>query len=58
MKYTIARLREPSTYATLAAMLGAFGLSVEPGVLQNLTLAGTGLSGLLGLLLPERPAPR
>jgi len=56
MNYIIKRLREPSTYATLAAMTAAFGLSVEPGVVQNVTLAGTGVAGLLGMLLPEKPS--
>jgi hypothetical protein len=50
----IARLREPSTYAALAAGLSTVGVTLSPGALQNLTLAGTALSVLLGVLLRER----
>lgn len=55
MSRLIASLREPSTYAALAALLGTVGISLPPGLVQNVTLAGTGLAGLLGVFLPEKP---
>jgi hypothetical protein len=49
-----ARLREPSTYAGLAAVLGVFHLSTDPGLLHSLTLIGTGIGGLIAFVLPEK----
>lgn len=54
LKYFISRGKEPSTYATLAATLGAIGISLSPGLLQSLILVGTAISILLGIILPER----
>ena len=48
-----ARLREPSTYAGLAAVLGVMGLSTDPGLVKNLSMIGMGLGGLVSFLLPE-----
>ena len=48
-----ARLAEPSTYAGIAATLAAIGIHLDPSVAKNLTLAGTGIGGLLAFLLPE-----
>ena len=48
-----ARLREPSTYAGLAAVLGVMGLSTDPGLVKNLSMVGMGLGGLVSFLLPE-----
>lgn len=53
MAYLISRLREPSTYASLAAVLGALGVSMPAGVVQAVTLAGTGLAGAAAILMPE-----
>lgn len=54
MTYIITRLREPSTYAGLGALLGTFGVVMPPGMVQNITLAGTGLAGIVAALLPDR----
>lgn len=56
MRYLIARLGEPSSYAALAAMLAGFGLQIPPGIVQNVTLACTGIAGLAGVLLKDKGA--
>jgi hypothetical protein len=56
MKYLINRLKEPSTYAGLAALLAAFGLHVEPGILQAIVAMATGLAGLASILVGEKSA--
>lgn len=48
-----ARLQEPSTYAGAATMLSAFGLSLDPGILHDIVLVGTGLGGLVAFVLPQ-----
>lgn len=53
MKALASRLKEPSTWATIFAALAAVGVSLDPGLMQNITLAGSGVAGLLGFLLPE-----
>ena len=49
-----ARLREPSTYAGAAAIFAYFGMNVDHGLLQNITMIGTGLGGVLAFTLPEK----
>ena len=56
MKYLINRLKEPSTYAGLAALLAAFGFHVEPGILQAVVAMATGLAGLASILVSEKSA--
>jgi hypothetical protein len=51
-----ARLREPSTYAGLAAVLAVFHLSTDPGLMHDLSLIGTGIGGVISFVLPEQPA--
>jgi hypothetical protein len=56
MKYIIDRLKEPSTYAGIAAMLAAFGLHVEDSMIQVFVSLATGLAGVVSILLSEKPA--
>jgi hypothetical protein len=53
LSWLSARLQEPSTYAGLAAMLSAFGLSLDAGLLHDVMLIGTGLGGLVAFVLPQ-----
>ena len=48
-----ARLREPSTYAGLAAVLAVFHLSTDPGLVHSLAMIGMGLGGVISFVLPE-----
>lgn len=54
MRYLIARAAEPSTWATLTAMLAALGFAMPASIAQNITLVGMGLAGLAGVLLREK----
>ena len=52
----LVRLQEPSTYASLAALSALAGLQIEPGIVQNITMAGAALAGIAGVALPEGSA--
>lgn len=54
MQYLIARLREPSTYAGIAALLASFGLSVDAGLVQSVAMFGTGLAGIAAAVMKDR----
>lgn len=56
MQYLVSRMKEPSTYAGLAALLAAFGLNIDAGVLQAVVAILTGLAGLASVLLGEKSA--
>ena len=51
MKSLIARLSEPSTWASIAAMLVAFGVPIADDVWKYIVGAGIGLAGLIGIAL-------
>ncbi len=54
MTYLLARLKEPSTYAGLAAILTAFGVTLAPDLWEAIAATGAGLAGLAAVLLRER----
>ena len=56
MPYLIARFSEASTYGALTGVLAALGLHLDACLMQNIALIGTGLSGLLGILLRDKGA--
>jgi ABC-type uncharacterized transport system involved in gliding motility auxiliary subunit len=56
MEYIIARLKEPSTYAGLAALLAAFGVSIDPGMLQAVVAVATAIAGLASIFVAEKQA--
>ena len=47
------RLREPSTYASLSAVMATFGLHADPGVIQDWMNTLTLVFGLLGFFVKE-----
>lgn len=51
-----ARLKEPSSWASIAALLALVGVHVAPEAWTAIVAIGTGLAGAAGLLLPERKA--
>lgn len=51
LRYALARLAEPSTYAGIAAVLAVAGWQLDPGTMQMIVNAGTGLSGLAAIAL-------
>jgi hypothetical protein len=56
MDYIISRLKEPSTYAGLAALLAAFGVSIDPGMLQAVVAVATAIAGLASIFVSEKQA--
>lgn len=53
LKFADARLREPSTWAGIATLLGVLHLSLNPGLWQAVTLWGTVGAAGLAILLSE-----
>ncbi len=53
-----ARLREPSTYAGLGILLAAFHLANAGDWVSAITAIGTGVGGIIAILLPEAKQPR
>jgi hypothetical protein len=51
-----ARLREPSTYLGLGALLAAFHLADASSWVSAVTSIGLGVGGIIGILLPEGKA--
>jgi hypothetical protein len=49
-----ARLREPSTYAGLATLLGVVGMTLDPSLLKYLSMIGMGAGGIIAFFLPEQ----
>jgi hypothetical protein len=54
LSYLADRLREPSSWAGLAGILAAVGVSVSPDIWREATAAATGLAGLAAVLMRER----
>ena len=48
-----ARLQEPSTYASLAAVAAVMGLQIDPSVWRDAAMVGAALAGMVGIILPE-----
>lgn len=53
LAYIVARLKEPSTYAGLAALGGALGLKFTSDQYQALVQVLVAVSGLLAVLVPD-----
>ena len=53
LPYVLDRLKEPSTYAGLSALLVAFGVHIEPGMLQNVVVGGIAIGGAIAAAFPD-----
>ena len=53
-----ARLREPSTYAGLGILFAAFHLANAGDWVSAITAIGTGVGGIVAIVLPEAKRPR
>ena len=56
VSWIASRLKEPSTWAGIAAGLAALGVNLDPGLVKYVTMIGMGLGGVLAFLLPEQSA--
>lgn len=52
--WLLDRLKEPSTYFGLTAMLSAAGYALDPNLVKEIATAGVGVSGLVLFLLKEK----
>ena len=54
MQPILARLREPSSWAGIAALAGVFGLKLAPDQMQAIIALLSALAAALAVFLPER----
>lgn len=47
------RLKEPSSWAGVGVLVGALGLQVAPDTWHSIVQIGTGIAGLLAVILKE-----
>jgi hypothetical protein len=57
LTFLVARLKEPSTYAGLGAILAAAGLHPSEALLSSGINAAVALAGLAAVLVPEKSGP-
>lgn len=56
MKYILDRLKEPSSWRGLVMIATAFGVSVNPELMDSIIVAGTGLAGVIGFVFKDKVA--
>jgi uncharacterized membrane protein YccC len=54
MNHVIARFREPSSYAALAAIFAMIGVIIPPDLWQNIVMMACGAAGVMGFVLSEK----
>jgi hypothetical protein len=52
--FVLARLKEPSSYAGIGALLAAAGIHADDAVVQAVVQALVSLAGLAAVLMPEK----
>ncbi|HYH40283.1 MAG TPA: hypothetical protein VD860_18830 [Azospirillum sp.] len=52
--FVVARLKEPSTHASIAVLLGVVGVQIAPDQVGNIALGAATVAGLFGVGLRER----
>lgn len=56
MKYILDRLKEPSSWRGLVMIATAFGVSVNPELIDSTIAVGTGLAGVIGFVFKDKVA--
>ena len=56
MKYILDRLKEPSSWRGLVMIATAFGVTVNPELLNSIIIVGTGLAGVIGFVFKDKVA--
>ena len=56
LRLLLDRLDEKTTWFAIGAFLAAFGLDLEPGLWEGISMAGMGLAVVLMALLPTKHA--
>ena len=54
MNYFLCRLKEPSTWRGMVAILTAFGVTISPEQVEAIVAVGLSVMGLIGLLTPDK----
>ncbi len=57
MEWIIDRLREPTTYAGIFAVLTSLGVSVAPELADAIMATGIAATGLALVFIKEQPKP-
>ena len=52
--WLLDRLKEPTTYLGITAMLSAAGYALDPELIKQISAAGVGVSGLILFVLKEK----
>lgn len=55
--YIVNRLKEPSTYAGLAALLGVVGVKIAPDQLTSIITVLTAIAGAIAVFVPDLNKP-
>lgn len=55
--YIVNRLKEPSTYAGLAALLGVVGVKMAPEAMQAIITVLTAIAGAVAVFVPDLNKP-
>jgi|TARA_R110001583_G_scaffold2121_1_gene15550 hypothetical protein len=53
MDMILKRLKEPSSWASLAAMFALVGVNLPESMMQNITQIGMGVAGVLGFFMQD-----
>lgn len=56
MKYILDRLKEPSSWRGLVMIATAFGVSVNPELIDSIIAVGAGLAGVIGFVFKDKVA--
>lgn len=54
LSWFLDRLKEPTTYLGVTAMLSAGGYALDPELVGHISAAGVGVSGLILFVLKEK----
>ena len=57
LAYIINRLKEPSTYAGLASLLGLVGVKLAPESMTAIITFATALAGAIAVFVPDLNKP-
>jgi hypothetical protein len=56
LKMITDRLKEPSSYVAIAALLGTVGYQLAPEAIEVVTQVGAAVAALIGFFLAEKSA--
>lgn len=54
LSWLLDRLKEPTTYLGITAMLSAAGVALDPELARNIQSAGLGVAGIILFVLKEK----